>query len=196
MTDASPPVFRVSTSMSNGLQSEPNQKATIPVSSSKSSTTRDEDWGSISKGTTTPSVPLEPNPQPIQPMPISQPSTVTASSTVSHQSSSFTPVNIEWPPPISSTTLTSQLNTNEKQAQNSGGLSEGSFDDLDHFANWPPKPSGAVGLGNSSTNGLGFVSNNNPNGLSNSYEGSSVSGTNKAIGANLYIHQVAQIQTH
>ncbi|XP_020272461.1 SCY1-like protein 2 isoform X2 [Asparagus officinalis] len=184
VTDAGPPEVRASSSATNGLHSEPIQKVSMPISSSKSSTGWDEDWGAITKGTTTPSVPLEPNLETMLPLPIPQPSVIptplsSSTSTVSQQSPSCSPVNIEWPPPISSTALTSQLNADEKKNQNSGGLSDNSFDDLDPFANWPPKPSNlsdsSHAVSGTNTNGSDFGRYNNPIGVSNTYRGSSVS---------------------
>lgn len=208
MTDSGPPEVRASSSLSNGLHSEPVQRASMPISSSKNGLGWDEDWGSITKGTTTPSVPLEPNQQPLQQLPISQPSLVaptplpSSASMVSQQTPSCTPVNIEWPPPISSAALTSQLSADETQKHNPDGISGTSFDDLDPFANWPPRPgnsSSSMGsvtkstnshvVSGPSTNSLGFGSNK-PIGLSTPYQGSLVSGSDRTIRANMNMQAI------
>lgn len=60
------------------------------------------------------------------------------------------PVDIEWPPRASSGVT--PLGDAEKQS-NAGASSSSSFDDIDPFANWPPRPSGSVSGTGPSNNG-------------------------------------------
>ncbi|KAF2290607.1 hypothetical protein GH714_014683 [Hevea brasiliensis] len=69
------------------------------------------------------------------------------------------PVDIEWPPQASSG-LTPQLRDADKQL-NKGASSSSSFDGLDPFANWPPRPSGTSSASGTSNNvSLGSMGNN------------------------------------
>ncbi|KAF2290581.1 hypothetical protein GH714_014520 [Hevea brasiliensis] len=69
------------------------------------------------------------------------------------------PVDIEWPPRASSS-VTPQLRDADKQL-NTGASCSSSFDDLDPFANWPPRPSGSSSASGTSNNGsLGSMGNN------------------------------------
>ncbi|KAF2290541.1 hypothetical protein GH714_014327 [Hevea brasiliensis] len=68
-------------------------------------------------------------------------------------------VDIEWPPQASSG-VTPQLRDADKQL-NTGASSSSSFDDLDPFANWPPRPSGTSSASGTSNNvSLGSMGNN------------------------------------
>ncbi|XP_020594680.1 uncharacterized protein LOC110034779 [Phalaenopsis equestris] len=62
---------------------------------------------------------------------------------ISPQTTSIPSVDVEWPPPNPSSLFISQASANDKQKQNSGRPFDGSFDDIDPFANWPPKPNGS-----------------------------------------------------
>ncbi|KAJ6851299.1 SCY1-like protein 2 isoform X1 [Iris pallida] len=152
VTDAGVPEVKVAPSLANGLHSEPIRKPSLPISSKKSSPAWDEDWGPISKGSSTTS--FDPNQQVKQPITVSQPAALTATplpsstATLNQQTSSYPPVEIEWPP-TTVTAFTTQLSVDEKQNKNSGAQSSSSVDDLDPFANWPPKPS------NSSSSSMG-----------------------------------------
>ncbi|KAF2290642.1 hypothetical protein GH714_014843 [Hevea brasiliensis] len=69
------------------------------------------------------------------------------------------PVDIEWPPQASSG-VTPQLRDADKQL-NTGASSSSSFDGLDPFANWPPRPSGTSSASGTSNNvSLGSMGNN------------------------------------
>ncbi|CAA3019573.1 SCY1 2 [Olea europaea subsp. europaea] len=73
------------------------------------------------------------------------------SSSASQQLPSSCPaVDIEWPP-RSSSGFTTQLGDPGKLNGNKGS-SNSSFDDIDPFANWPPRPSGTTPPSGSSTN--------------------------------------------
>jgi len=97
------------------------------------------------------------------------------------------------------------MNADDKLKQNSGGLSDSTFDELeDPFANWPPRPSNSSSsMGSAankptsshaasgpSTNNFGFLSNNTPIGLSKPHQGSLVSDTNKSTGANMNMQAI------
>lgn len=197
VTDSGTPEVSAS-SLSNGLHSESVQRSTGQTA--KSSPAWDEDWGPTTKKTTSSSQSLESNLRSKQPLPSSQPTLGTAASlqfltpTPSQQTpAACTPVDIEWPPSNSSAGFSTQLGVNEKQ---NSGSPVTTFDDLDPFANWPPKPSNsASGLGSltksrhtdgilSNTSSTGFGSNSNPIGQSN-YQGSSISNTNNLSGLGL-----------
>ncbi|XP_038975484.1 SCY1-like protein 2 [Phoenix dactylifera] len=206
VTDSGTPEVSAS-SLSNGLHSESLERSTGQTA--KSSPAWDEDWGPRTKKTATSSQSLESNIQSKQPLPSSQPILAIAPSlqsltlTPTQQTpTACTPVDIEWPPSNSSTGFSTQQ-VNEKQ--NSGGP-DGAFDDLDPFANWPPKPSNsASSLGSltksshthgisSNTSSAGLWSNSNPLGQSKPYQGSSVSNTNNLSGLGLNSQTLGQLK--
>ncbi|KAJ6806968.1 SCY1-like protein 2 isoform X2 [Iris pallida] len=198
VTDGGIPEVKVSPALANGLHSEPIHKPSLPISNSKSSPAWDEDWGPISRETSDPSS-LHLNQQVKQPIIVSQPALSSAtpmpSSTSTLNQPSRTLDDIQWPPPIASTAFTAQVsvneNQNQNQNQNSGVHPSSSFDDLDPFANWPPRPSNsassvtgfatksAYSYGSSGPNmsSLGFIDTSNPIGLSKPPQGSSSSNT-------------------
>lgn len=161
VTEYGTPEVRVSPA-ANGIQSGPLKKGTGPVSSSaKTSPAWDEDWGSISKGSGPPLQSSGSNLSSIQSKPVTQPeiTTQSLSSMVSSASSQQTtsscpPVDIEWPPRASSGPTSHSL-INEKQ---NSEASSTYFDEIDPFADWPPRPSNSVG-GMAST-GVGVSSQN------------------------------------
>ncbi|KAK9271347.1 hypothetical protein L1049_026937 [Liquidambar formosana] len=67
---------------------------------------------------------------------------------ISSQQSSCPPV--EWPQ--ASSTVTLQLGDTDKKNENMGSSST-SFDDMDPFANWPPRPTSFLSGSGSSNNG-------------------------------------------
>ncbi|XP_039115963.1 SCY1-like protein 2 [Dioscorea cayenensis subsp. rotundata] len=206
VTESGVSEVRVSPLSSNGLHSVPTQAQSNPISLAKKSPAWDEDWGPTTKGTAISSVPVESNLLPKQTMPTPQPAAVTntmlqpSTSVPSQQTSSCTPVDIEWPP--SSSSFGYQFGNSEKEKQNNGGLSDTAFDDIDPFANWPPKPNSSVatlaaptkttyghGMSALSTNYMSSLSNTNPIGLSNTQQGNSVS-SNIQNGAGLNMHNI------
>ena len=65
------------------------------------------------------------------------------------------PVDLEWPPWASSSGMTSKVvDGHEKQKPNTGSSSTSSFDDIDPFADWPPRPGGSSNVSGSSNNGI------------------------------------------
>lgn len=196
VTDSGAPEVKITSSVVNGLQPESFQRASGTVSSSKkSSTSWDEDWGSTAKGPTTTIHPLDSNPLSMQTMPIAQTTPVTGTSMQTSMSSlqssssqqtalSCPAVDIEWPPSTLSSGSGPQLVSSDRLMDNSKGPTATTFDDLDPFADWPPRSSNSVGAGSSMnswpsthnyiSSGLskstpsstGFVNSSNPIGLS------------------------------
>ncbi|PKU87168.1 hypothetical protein MA16_Dca006577 [Dendrobium catenatum] len=105
---------------------------------------------------------------------------------VNQQITSSSPVDVQWPPPpytSSSSVFVSQSVTNDKLNLNSATT----FDDIDPFANWPPRPSG-----------FNSNNNNNNNGHSISSDGFGTqnldfSSNNKVIGSKPYQESVPSI---
>jgi SCY1-like protein 2 len=141
----------------NGLHSVdqlPQKSATIQNSSKKNNTPAwDEDWDPSASSSAKPKQPvvqppLNPNPNmgsSFQPIDINLGPQVTGLT-----AASCMPVDVEWPPSTSSDNNDNNNNNkhNSKQAMSISGTngisdigaasSNGGFDDLDPFANWPP----------------------------------------------------------
>ncbi|XP_077226737.1 SCY1-like protein 2 A [Tasmannia lanceolata] len=167
VTESGVPEVKFTSPVSNGVQSEPSKITSATVSSStKSSSSWDEDWGPIAKGSTSAIRSFESNLSAKQTVPISQPTPVHApqlhpsiSASTQQTALSCPAVDIEWPP-TSSSGLSSQFGNSEKQSQNSKGPSDTSFDDIDPFANWPPRASNTLGgLGSTNNSNVGFSTN-------------------------------------
>ncbi|XP_065852087.1 SCY1-like protein 2 B [Euphorbia lathyris] len=139
-------------SFPNGLPSQPPSKASGTVApATNSSPSWDEDWGTVSKGPPARKQPSTSKPQSTQNKGSSQPIQPTAlpseSSSISAVSGQQTakacsPVDIEWPPRSSSGPIP-QLADVDKQP-NTGASCSPSFDEIDPFANWPPRSSGST----------------------------------------------------
>ncbi|OVA12283.1 Protein kinase domain [Macleaya cordata] len=205
VTDSGTPEVRVAPVV-NGIQSERSMKTSVPVSSStKSGPAWDEDWGSISKGPPSHQS-SETNLSSMQTMRATQPvSTIqplpsVVSSASSQQISSSCPsVDIEWPPRTSSG-VSSQLGDIEKQKPSTESSSP-SFDDIDPFANWPPRSSNSVIGSGSATNSsivlndLGLKTNTqsstnftNSIGMAKQHNGSSILSTNNQNSGGINSH--------
>ncbi|KAL6615583.1 hypothetical protein ACP70R_037853 [Stipagrostis hirtigluma subsp. patula] len=159
-------------SLANGVHSEPvlggvGQPAQIPAA--KSTSSWDEDWGPTKK-TSAPALAFESSAQTkqpsVDPFDFSQAKQPTVSqvtaATVSpaeplpslqslaptsgpQTSGSCVPVDIEWPPRQSSSSdFGGPLSVNKES--DSAMLSNAGIDDIDPFANWPPKPSNATSI--------------------------------------------------
>jgi len=141
---------RVPSSVPNGHQHIP--KATT---STKTNSPWDEDWGPISKASITSSITPESKIPSMTTITVGSHPSVNAfpmksSVSVSDQQTPTCPsVDIEWPPRNSSSTLGSLVGDNSKrQIQQSGSIPDVTFDDMDPFANWPPKSTNqGVGMG-------------------------------------------------
>jgi len=106
---------------------------------------------------------------PAQPLPSLQ---SLAPSSGTQTSGSCVPVDIEWPPRSSSSSdLNAPLSVNKEN--DSGRLSSDGLDDIDPFADWPPKPSSATSI---SANGHRPSTNQNVSGFSSGNIGFSGSG--------------------
>ncbi|KAL4335259.1 hypothetical protein GQ457_07G021980 [Hibiscus cannabinus] len=151
----------------NGLQPEALSKTSGTATSSKSSPAWDEDWGPTARGVpsagagATAQQPSKNNSstdsilgdKSIHSAPKqSEPSMI---STVSSQQMpvSCPAVDIEWPPRATSS-ITAESDNGAKQLK-AGTSSASNFDDLDPFANWPPRPSASNGLGSFNNGTMG-----------------------------------------
>ncbi|CAO2834419.1 unnamed protein product [Amaranthus hypochondriacus] len=137
-----------------GLPKETN--GTLPVSAVKKSASWDEDWpatrtsdASNQSYSTNASPPMKP---------VDETSSVLPSVSNSQMMNSCPSIDIEWPPRTSG--VTSQTSNDEMQNHKA---STASFDDIDPFADWPPRPNGSgisnTGISGLSTNKLGSSSN-------------------------------------
>lgn len=145
----------------NGLRTETSSKSV--ASSTKNNSSWDEDWGPNAKGTITSSQSSIIKSSPVAPEnPVSQITPSQPRSSSSAVSSLQAPiscpsVDIEWPPRASS-----QLGDTESHVKTSETSTMSSFEDIDPFANWPPRPSGSLGGSGISNNGnLGSALNKN-----------------------------------
>lgn len=179
VTDTGFPEVKPS-SVSNGLQSQASAKTSGTVAPAlKSSSSWDEDWGPITKGPskakdTSSNValptPVLGNP-PVQTVSSQSQSSLTSAVSSKQTAVSCTPVDIEWPP-RSSSGFSPQLGDTEKQLNPSSSTSD--FNEIDPFANWPPRPGGISGGSRTSDNGIskGPVTNNYGSSSITAYPGS------------------------
>ncbi|CAI9754270.1 unnamed protein product [Fraxinus pennsylvanica] len=126
LTDSGIPETRQSPTADGPLPGLVNKPVAIS-SSTKHNPSWDEDW-----------------------IPARGASTAAPSSTTMSNARSVFPIDIEWPPQ-SSSGFTTQLGDPGKLNENRGS-SNASFDAIDPFANWPPRPIGTTTLSGSSTN--------------------------------------------
>lgn len=168
VTDSGIPEVKTSSAAVN-LAPSKEMNGSVSVSAVKKSPSWDEDWPTMRKPNTSKSntagvnVPSSTKPvvndtQMMNGVSMQSPPLV-ASVSNSQMMNSCPSVDIEWPP-RTNVAATPQVSENERQNQNT---STASFDDLDPFANWPPRPSGSG------------VSNNGVTGLSANKPGSSLS---------------------
>lgn len=163
VTDSGIPEVK-SSSFPNGIQPPASSKTSGTVApAAKGSTSWDEDWGPVSKGSATAHRALASNSSPTPSISANQPVQLTflqsespmTSAVSSRQTAvSCPPIDIEWPPRASSTVT--QLDIGNKQ-MDAGATSTSSFNEIDPFADWPPRPSGTSsgsGASNNGTTGL------------------------------------------
>ncbi|KAJ4981415.1 hypothetical protein NE237_032252 [Protea cynaroides] len=177
VTDPGTPDVRL-TPVANGSKSESLEKPVGPVSSVKSSPGWDEDWVLVKKG---PAATVQPSTSSLSstlpvPVTVTQPSSITVmepkpmiSSNTGQQTISCPPVDIEWPPRATSV-VAPQLSYDEKPKQNTG-TSDAGFDEIDPFADWPPRPGNSIG------SSVGSAATNSITGLSSPYQGSVLNAT-------------------
>ncbi|KAF7836381.1 SCY1-like protein 2 [Senna tora] len=123
----------------NGYQIEALSKTSGTVPSSiKSGSSWDEDWVTSTKAAST----------------RVQNNTNTSITSVSNQQKTmpYPSEDAEWPPRASSA-VTPQFGDTEKHTKAQGTSSMSSFEDIDPFADWPPRPSGTLGGSGISKNG-------------------------------------------
>lgn len=163
VTDSGIPEVK-SSSFPNGIQPPASSKTSGTVApAAKGSTSWDEDWGPVSKGSAAAHRALASNSSPTPSISANQPVQLTflqsespmTSAVSSRQTAvSCPPIDIEWPPRASSTVT--QLDIGNKQ-MDAGATSTSSFNEIDPFADWPPRPSGTSsgsGASNNGTTGL------------------------------------------
>ncbi|THG16945.1 hypothetical protein TEA_015750 [Camellia sinensis var. sinensis] len=166
VTDSGFPEIKQSPAV-DGHQLEAVKKPTTVTSTSSNSPSWDDSWIPTTKGPTTTIQSSATNLSSAQldianlPNQLNSANLQSSISTVSIQQTplSCPPVDVEWPP-RSSSGVTLQLGDIEKQNQNTRP-SSGSFDDIDPFANWPPRPSGSLNASGSSNNGSIVTSSTN-----------------------------------
>ncbi|CAN8312978.1 unnamed protein product [Cochlearia groenlandica] len=125
-------------SVADGIQFQtPAQKIEKVASAAKNNAAWDEDWALPTKNSAS-KAPGPVNAQFNKSTVQSQPSNGTALPTTCPA------VDIEWPPRQSSN-ITAQTANDKTRLNTAETSSTPSFDDLDPFANWPPRPSGASG---------------------------------------------------
>ncbi|KAG2303630.1 hypothetical protein Bca4012_062382 [Brassica carinata] len=123
-------------SVADGIQFQtPTQKIEKVASAAKNSPAWDEDWAIPTKSSASRD-PAPANSQFNNSTVQSQPSNRTSVPTT------CAPVDIEWPPRQSSN-VTSQPANDEARLNSGGTSSTPSFDELDPFANWPPRANSA-----------------------------------------------------
>lgn len=161
MTDSGIPEVKPSPH-ANGLQSNaPSRTIETFTSKTKKSSAWDEDWvptakqpaSSVQSSTNSITSSSQPAGLELNLATPSQPQSLLIPPVLNHQTAtSCPPVDIEWPP-RSSSTVNPQFGDTEKQL-NIGAATNSSFDDIDPFANWPPRPSGTVSGVGTSNNGM------------------------------------------
>ncbi|XP_060175576.1 SCY1-like protein 2 B [Lycium barbarum] len=151
LSDSGSPAVNVKSSLTvdGQMPGQVNKTGASSQSTAKRSPSWDEDWIPPRGPTTT-----------VQSSAAGQSTQVTSgpsqSSTTSgvssqQQSPSCPAVDVEWPPRPSSLGTTI-IGDSEKQPENKGALGS-SLDDIDPFANWPPRPSGSSAASHSLNNG-------------------------------------------
>ncbi|MQM09484.1 hypothetical protein Taro_042355 [Colocasia esculenta] len=192
VTDSGNSEVKVISSVNDGIVSDALQKINGAVPSAKVSSSWDEDWGPVTKGavsTSQPSnmkVPLNQATPAPQSTAMGRPSQSSVPVHGQQAALSCAPVDIEWPPQNSSIGIGSLIGDSSKQNQSNEVSSDGNFDDLDPFANWPLRTSSGSGTsiaakglqshGGSllNTSGLGLQSNSNSVGQPKQYQADSI----------------------
>lgn len=147
MTDSEIPEVKPSHSV-NGHQMEALIKTSGTVASSiKSSSSWDEDWVTSTKGASTPvQNSISTSSKSVrQPFPLS-------SVSIQQTTMSCPSDDVQWPP-CASSSVTPQFGETEKHMKAPETSSMSSFEDIDPFADWPPRPSGSIGGSGTSNNG-------------------------------------------
>ncbi|KAF3791799.1 SCY1-like protein 2 [Nymphaea thermarum] len=155
----------------NGHPPEAVQKPSGHLSSStKSTSSWDSDWGSMLKKTTSSYRAEESNLPPksaattSEPTPVSNPRFQSTSAPDLHVPLSCPAVDIEWPPLAPTIDQSSQVVENDKQKSNPQLPGDSGFDEIDPFADWPPRPTHTVNnsLGSMIHNSTGMPNQGKP----------------------------------
>ncbi|KAK4413444.1 SCY1-like protein 2 [Sesamum alatum] len=171
LTESGIPEVKPSQAADRYTLGQTNKAATAVPSITKRSPSWDEDWIPARPASTVPpssaaisaAQPAVPS-QPAQGIPTYTMSSTTSFASTEQLPSSCPAVDVEWPPRSSSGVATqfsdfTNLNGNK-------GASDSSLDDIDPFANWPPRRSGAPSVSTSLNNGT-TASSATKNGISN-----------------------------
>ncbi|CAK7328806.1 unnamed protein product [Dovyalis caffra] len=160
VTDSGVPEVK-SSSFPNGVQPQALSKTSGTVApAAKSSTSWDEDWGPVPKGSATARRPSASNALPTPSISANQPiqltflqseSPMTSAGSSKQTTISCPAVDVEWPPRATSNVMP-QLDNGNKQL-GTGASSTSNFDDIDPFADWPPRPNGTSSSSGASNNG-------------------------------------------
>nr|GMD26166.1 SCY1-like protein 2 [Ipomoea batatas] len=184
LSDSGAPEVKPSVGMEGHLAGQVNKTSVTAASTARRSTSWDEDWiptrgssvaqqSSITLSSAQPTVAVAA--QSNQVTSVFSPSPMTSVASTQQLSSSCPAVDLEWPPRSSPLAASNKSVDSEKQDE-SKGASNGSFDDLDPFANWPPRPSGSTVASKPLNNGTSASpfnmhgssnSTSNPNALPN-----------------------------
>ncbi|XP_044511979.1 SCY1-like protein 2 [Mangifera indica] len=142
----------------NGPQSQALSKTSRSVASTtNSSPSWDDDWGPKTMGPANSNQSSIKNVSSTIPIYSDKPNHVTPSQ---QTVVSCPPVDLEWPPRASST-VTSLVADSQQQQPSTERSSSSSLDDLDPFADWPPRPSGSSSVSGTLSNGnTGSVTKN------------------------------------
>ncbi|XP_010534131.1 PREDICTED: SCY1-like protein 2 isoform X1 [Tarenaya hassleriana] len=163
-------VPEVKSTPANGIQFHASSQISEKVTSAaKSSPAWDEDWGPPSKDPTSrnpAAVHHNVNPKTNISTVQSQPSITSNLGNRTTRATSCPAVEIEWPPRQSSN-ITAQPGNEETQL-NTVGSSNGGFDDVDPFANWPPRSNRSLSSGGLNNGPVGRPVINSTSGLSSS----------------------------
>lgn len=159
LSDSGNPAVNIKSSLTVDAQmpGHVNKTSASSQSTTKRSPSWDEDWipprGSSTTVQSSTTLPAQSTTAGQSIQVTSGPSQSYMTSGVSSQqlSSSCPAVDVEWPPKPSSFSTTI-LSDSEKQLENKGALGS-SLDDIDPFANWPPRPSGSSAASHSLNNG-------------------------------------------
>ncbi|KAL3638612.1 SCY1-like protein 2 A [Castilleja foliolosa] len=147
LSDSGYPEVRPSQSVNDLKSAQMNTTVSTAPSLTKRSSSWDEDWvpprttppTSFRSSTTTSTTQPAVKPSPSQPAQVN--AGYPTSSTAQQLPSSCPAVDVEWPPRSTSSSPT-QFGNLENLNGNKSFSSDPSLDDIDPFANWPPRPSG------------------------------------------------------
>ncbi|KAL0456281.1 UNVERIFIED_CONTAM: SCY1-like protein 2 [Sesamum latifolium] len=171
LTESGIPEIKPSQAADGYTLGQINKTASAAPSITKRSSSWDEDWVPARPASTVPpslaaisaAQPAVPS-QPAQGISTYSMSTTASVASTEQLPSSCPAVDVEWPPRSSSGVATQFGDL--KNLNGNKGTSDSSLDDIDPFANWPPRRSGAPSVSTSLNNGT-TASSAKKNGISN-----------------------------